>query len=64
MRIFVGYVMREKKEREKYKGATLYVGETSCTIQERAIEHWTAARGSRKAREGSSITLTGSPSST
>ena len=35
--------------------ASIYVGETSCTIQERAIEHWTAARGSRKAREGSHI---------
>ena len=35
--------------------ASIYVGETSRTVQERAVEHWAAARGSRKAREGSHI---------
>ena len=34
---------------------SIYVGETSRTIQERGEEHWAAARGSRKAREGSHI---------
>ena len=34
---------------------SVYVGETSRTIQERALEHWAAAKGSRKAREGSHI---------
>ena len=32
---------------------SIYVGETSRSIQERSLEHWAAARGSRKAREGS-----------
>ena len=32
---------------------SIYVGETSHTIQERGLEHWAAARGSKKAREGS-----------
>ena len=34
---------------------SVYVGETSRTIQERALEHWAAAQGSSKAREGSHI---------
>ena len=34
---------------------SIYVGETSRTIQERGEEHWAAARGSRKAREGTHI---------
>ena len=34
---------------------SIYVGETSRTIQERGLEHWAAARGSKKAREGSHI---------
>ena len=32
---------------------SIYVGETSRTVQERAIEHWRAAKGSRKEKEGS-----------
>ena len=35
--------------------ASIYVGETSRTIQERGREHWAAARGSSKAKEGSHI---------
>ena len=34
---------------------SIYVEETSRTIQERAVEHWAAAEGSRTAREGSHI---------
>ena len=32
---------------------SIYVGETSRSIQERGREHWSAATGSNKAREGS-----------
>ena len=33
---------------------SIYVGETSRTIQERAVEHWTSAKGSNnKNKEGS-----------
>ena len=32
---------------------SIYVGETSRTVQERGAEHWAAARGSQKAKEGS-----------
>ena len=32
---------------------SIYVGETARSIQERSLEHWAAARGSKKAREGS-----------
>ena len=32
---------------------SIYVGETSRSIQERGAEHWAAALGSRKAKEGS-----------
>ena len=35
--------------------ASIYVGETSRTIQERAVEHWAAYNGSKKAKEGSHI---------
>ena len=33
---------------------SIYVGETSRTVQERTLEHWRAARGSRKEKEGRS----------
>ena len=44
--------------KEEVKGSngdipTIYVGETSRTVQERAVEHWAAVGGSKKAREGS-----------
>ena len=32
---------------------SIYVGETARSIQERSLEHWAAAMGSKKAREGS-----------
>ena len=32
---------------------SIYVGETSRTVQERAMEHWRAAKGSKKEKEGS-----------
>ena len=34
---------------------SIYVGETSRSVQERGVEHWAAATGSQKAREGSHI---------
>ena len=48
----------EAGSKEEVKGSnpdvpSIYVGETSRTIQERALEHWAALRGSKKAREGS-----------
>ena len=35
---------------------SIYVGETSRTVQERAKEHWRAALGSKKERDGSHMT--------
>ena len=34
---------------------SLYIGETSRTIQERGLEHWAAYRGNKKSKEGSHI---------
>ena len=47
-----------KKELEKVDPLipSIYVGETSRTVQERALEHWADTRGSSKGVEGSHMT--------
>ena len=46
-----------KKELEKVDPLipSIYVGETSRTVQERALEHWADTRGSSKGVEGSHV---------